>query len=265
VNQPRSRTSAGNGTGYAASEVEYLHTLLYGALNQAEKNALVVRNVSAVTTLPRKVRKEITPLTFAQVRTPLLPTLKEDRLFAAYFLAFETGLRRGELLAVRWEDVDFARSISHVRQALLRVRVWDAGGSVTSHLICQEPKTTQSRRTIPLSPTCVDTLKHHRARQAEEKLLLGQADQDHGLVSCREDGRPLEPWTFAKRFYRLLAQAGLPRMRFHDTRHTFATRLLALGESPKTSKSCWATPTLASPWASILTSRSISHDRLRRS
>jgi integrase len=80
----------------------------------------------------------------------------------------------------------------------------------------------------------VTALRRHKAHQAEERLLLGQAYQDHGLVFCKEDGRPLNPKVFLVQFQRRLQRAGLPKVRIHDARHTFATLMLELGESPKT-------------------------------
>ncbi|MBI2877441.1 MAG: site-specific integrase [Candidatus Tectomicrobia bacterium] len=103
-----------------------------------------------------------------------------------------------------------------------------------TRLIFQEPKTPQSRRTIPLPEEILEALRHHKASQAQEKLLLGQAYQDHGLVFCQPDGRPLDPHTFGDNFKRSLKTAGLPHIRVHDARHTFATLLLELGEHPKT-------------------------------
>src|SRR5499426_3727035 len=107
--------------GLSVRTVRYCHSLLCGALAQAEKNQLIVRNVSKLTELPRAARKEMHTLTLDQVTTKLLPAIAQDRLFAAIFLAFGTGLRRGELLALRWRDVDLKASTLQVRQTLVRV------------------------------------------------------------------------------------------------------------------------------------------------
>jgi integrase len=88
--------------------------------------------------------------------------------------------------------------------------------------------------TIPIPQECLAALKQHKARQAEEKLLLGQAYQDHGLVFCQANGKPIDPRNFLRSFDRIIERAGLPPSRVHNARHTFATLMLALGESPKT-------------------------------
>jgi integrase len=164
-----------------------------------------------------------------------LKAIAQDRLFPAILLAFGTGLRRGELLALRWKDINLEAGLVHVRQKLARMRVDGASeGSKKTRLIFQPPKTEQSRRTIPIAPDIVETLKRHKARQAQEKLLMGQAYEDQDLVFCWANGHPLEPVGFYQRFVRLVQQAGLSHHRLHDTRHTFATLMLELGESPKT-------------------------------
>jgi integrase len=221
--------------GASARTVRYCHTLLYGALAQAEKNHLVARNVASLTEPPRKTRREMQTLTVTQVAQHFLPTIGRDRLFAAIFLMFGTGLRRGELLGLRWRDIDLAASLLHVRQTLVRVRNHGASAhELKTRLIFQEPKTASSRRSVPIPAECIAALKQHRARQAEEKLLLGPAYEDHGLVFCRPQGIPIDPKDFTKHFKKLLMQTALPAIRLHDTRHTFATLMLELGESPKT-------------------------------
>jgi integrase len=218
---------------FSARTIRYCHTIVHGALAQAERHQLVVRNVSKLTERPGETRKEMRTLTQAQVSGTLLPALANDRMFAAILLACGTGLRRGELLALRWQDVDLDAGLLHVRRTLVRVRNYD-GGARKTRLAFHEPKTAHSRRTIPLPEGCLVALRHHKARQAEERLLLGGAYHDEGLVFCLADGKPLDPRNFARSFAHMLTSAGLPQMRVHDLRHTFATLMLELGESPKT-------------------------------
>lgn len=191
----------------------------------------MARNVSTLTAPPSATRHEMRTLLLAQVADILLPAIQADRLYAAFFLAFASGLRRGELLALRWRDVDLQTGIVQVRQTLVRAKNHEKG---TSRMVFSDPKTPQSRRTIPIPEECLTALRQHRARQAEEKLLLGQAYNDHGLVFCQADGKPMDPRNFNRRFSRMLEKAGLPHIRLHDSRHTFATLLLEQGVSPKT-------------------------------
>jgi integrase len=221
-------------SGLSARTVRLLHIILHGALKQAMKNQLVVRNVSEATTLPGGKVRTMHPLTLDQVHQ-FLDAVKGDRLFAAFFLEMGTGLRRGELLGLRWRDLDIDAGVLQVRQTLIRVgNHGNTESGRKSRLIFQEPKTEQSRRTIPIPDDIVEALRHHKARQAKERLLMGGAYEDHGLVFCQANGQPIAPYTFTRHFERLLKYAGLPRIRFHDGRHTFATLMLELGESAKT-------------------------------
>jgi integrase len=174
-------------------------------------------------------------LTLEQLTAQLLPVLAEDRLGAAILLAFTTGLRRGELLALRWQDIDLTAGVLHVRQTLSRVRNHDATEKdARTRLDIQEPKTASSKRTVPIPAGCLAALKLHKTRQAEERLMLGQRLQNTGLVFGGLDGKPRDPTEFTRHFGRVLQKAGLPPIRLHDARHTFATLMLELGESPKT-------------------------------
>ena len=134
------------------------------------------------------------------------------------------GLRRGETLGLAWNDVDLDDGTLTVRQALQRI---------DGKLRLTPPKTKRSRRTIALPQTVVAALRMHRARQLQERLLAGSRWHDSGLVFTTTIGTPLEPRNVTRDFQRILAKAGLPRIRLHDLRHGCATLLLAQGVQPR--------------------------------
>ncbi len=166
------------------------------------------------------------PLSAPEARR-LLETAQGDRLEALYVLAVHTGMRLGELLGLKWEDVDLEGSTFRVRRTLMRVE----NGR---RLALGEPKTKKSRRTVKLTPRAVDALKSHRARQAAEKLATGGVYEDQGLVFAGEIGNlinlsNLRQWSFAA----LLKKAELPHITFHDLRHTCASLLFQKNIHPK--------------------------------
>jgi integrase len=157
--------------------------------------------------------------TATQVRT-FLDGSREHRLHGAFVLAATTGMRRGEVLGVRWRDIDFDRRRLAVRQTILSIQYQITFGS---------PKTTRGRRAIALDERTIAVLRTERDRRAHEQALLGADYQDHDLVFARVDGTPVHPDYFTQSFERVVARLDLPRIRLHDLRHTHATLGLAAG------------------------------------
>jgi integrase len=210
--------------GLSASTVHKMHDILRRGLAQATKWHLVQRNVADTVKPPRPTPKEIRARSAAETRR-LLEAAGVDRLEALYVLAVHTGMRQGELLALRWQDVDMENAVVSVRRTLTR-----SGGRVAFG----EPKTKKSRRSIRLTPQAVEALRSHLERQLRDMEILGDRYQDQGLIFTTDTGGPINPSNLRQRsFAPLLKQAGLPHMRFHDLRHTCATLLLARGGHPK--------------------------------
>jgi integrase len=208
----------------SASVVKYMHGVLRHALGDALRLGLIHRNACDLVDVPRVRRREIMPLTAKQART-FLSSIHGHRSEALYILALATGMRRGELLALRWQHIDLDNALLTV-QSSLQVR--------RGRWVVAAPKTKNSRRTIALSRTTVEALKRHRILMAEERLRLGPAWEDDELVFPNTAGRMQDPTYLAiYQFKPLLRKAGLPAIRFHDLRHTAATLLLAQGVNPK--------------------------------
>jgi integrase len=208
-------------SGLSKRTVEYIHTVLHSALKQAVRWELVPRNVTDAVDPPRPERKERPTLNLDQARA-FLESARNDRWEALYVLAIQTGMRRGELFGLRWDDVGLDNGWLHVRQALA------PNGKYFS-----APKTAKARRKIRLTPAAVEALKRHKAAQDQEKLRNDGLWRDHGLVFPSQVGTPMGPDNFVKRSYKpLLKRAGLPQISFHDLRHTFATLMMPY-EHPK--------------------------------
>lgn len=194
-------------SGLSARTVAYTRSILRTALNQALKWGYVVRNAAALAEAPRQEKHMITPLTASQVRQ-LVFAVADHRLASLYHLALGLGLRRGELLNLRWADVDLAAQT-------LKVTVG---------------KTRASTRTLPLSSVLVASLQAHWERQQQERLDLGVDWKEHGFLFPSEVGTAIPGRNLLRHFKAALKKAGLPEsVRFHDLRHTCATFLIAQG------------------------------------
>ena len=209
-------------SGLSKRTVEYLHAVLHSALKQAVRWELVPRNVTEAVDPPRPERKERPTFNLEQARL-FLQAARDDGWEALYVLVVQTGMRRGELFGLRWDNVDLDSGWLHVKQAL-------AHDGKSFNL----PKTAKGRRRIRLTPEAVEALTKHRIGQNKERLRHGGSWQDQGLVFCSSVGTPMNPDNFVKRQYKpLLRRAGLPYIRFHDLRHTFASLMMPNVKNPQ--------------------------------
>ncbi len=213
-------------SGLAPRTVNYVHTTLHKALKDAVGDGLVPRNAASVKA-PRPDKPEIRPLSPDQARK-LIATAHGvgDRFAALYVLALHCGLREGELLGLRWDDVDFSGSFAtvHLRRTLSETR--------TGHKF-ENPKNGKGR-SVKCSQKATEALRSHRARQGEERLKVGSLWQDNGLVFPTTRGTTMSGTNLLGRHFKpLLKRAELPDIRLHDLRHTCATILLMAGKHPK--------------------------------
>ena len=208
----------------SARTVQYIHVTLHKALKDAAADSLVGRNVSDGLKPASAKRHEIDPLTVEQARS-LLDAAKGDRLEALYVLALHYGLRKGELLGLKWADVDLAAGVMQVRRTM--------SDSREEGTIEESTKSGKGTR-VELSRTAVGALRARRKAQMEEQLAAGPAWQDNGYVFATGIGTPITGTNLTNRhFDPLLRRAGLPRIRFHDLRHTCATIRFVKGQHPK--------------------------------
>lgn len=206
-----------------ARTTQYVATTLGKALRDAVALGMLPRSPAAGVKRPTAARAQMRFWTGEQARQFLASTAT-DTWHAAWVLALTTGLRRGELLGLRWRDIDLEAGRLAVTQTRIAVG-YDAQSSA--------PKTDRSRRSIALDPDTVAVLRSHRKRQVEDRLAWGEAWVDSGLVFVREDGSPIHPQRTSQAFERAVKKAGVPMIRFHDLRHTMATLALKAGVHPK--------------------------------
>ncbi|MCH7860955.1 MAG: site-specific integrase, partial [Proteobacteria bacterium] len=200
------------------------HRLLRETLGHAVRWQLIARNPADAVTAPRPARFE-TRVLDAEEAGRLLEAAAETSNYALTYLALATGARLGELLALRWRDVDLDRGSLQITRTARRV----TGIGITY----SEPKTHRSRRPVALSSETVNVLREHRRVQVERRLELRRAYTDDGLVFASPTGQPLDGGNVRHALARIADEAGIPPLRFHDLRHSAATLMLLAGVHPK--------------------------------
>lgn len=208
--------------GLSPRTVQIIHSVLYRALKAAHKWRLIPHNPSETVTPPRQQRKEIRTWTEEQARC-FLAGIQDDRLHPLYHLALATGLRMGELLALHWQDVNLDKGMIQVRRTIQYL----PGKGLTE----SETKTRRAQRQVVLPLATTRLLREHKARQLEERRLLGTPASLY--VFSTSTGTPFASRNIYRHFNSHIKRLRLPRLRLHDLRHTAATLMLGRGINPK--------------------------------
>ncbi|GAC1566243.1 MAG: site-specific integrase [Ktedonobacteraceae bacterium] len=215
--------------GLSTTTVISFHNGLHKALEMAVRWNLIARNTCDLVSPPRRKRYEIQPLSMQQIQQ-FLAAARVHRQEALFILALATGMRRGELLALKWQDLDLEQGTLQVCRILTRIPSKLPGRGFEE----AEPKTDKGRRCTLLPSFTVEALKQHRLRQLEAKLKAGPAWQDQDYEFCTSIGTHLNPTRDVLDVLKsLLGKAGLPDIRFHDLRHSSATMFLGMKVHPK--------------------------------
>jgi len=210
--------------GLSTRTVELIYAVLRRALNQAVQQGILLRNPIKGVAKPKPKRPEMVTLTDTQVRTLLL-AVRGTRYDALYQIAVTTGMRKGEILGLKWGDLDWGNCRLHVQRQLLRIP--------NEGLVFSEPKSKAGRRVIVVGKATIDKLRTHQTLQQKERQFAGDRWQESDLIFPSTIGTPMEPRNVIRHFKDTLREAFLPNVRFHDLRHTAATLMLQQGTHPK--------------------------------
>ncbi|MBR5614284.1 MAG: site-specific integrase [Clostridia bacterium] len=213
--------------GLSEKTIKNMYNMIHSALKQAYRNGLVNQNVSELITLPKQKRNEMCVLTVDEQRA-LQTAVQGERLGIGIILSLFTGIRLGELLGLKFEDIDLDAKTITIRRTLNRLKVFDNPDKKTD-IVIGEPKTNKAKRVIPLQDFLIPLLKAHKAEIIKERFKASNLYKNDGFVICNEFGGYIEPRTYQDFFKRMLKKAEIKNTNFHTLRHTFATRALENG------------------------------------
>ncbi|MGC0402665.1 integrase [Streptomyces sp. SAI-126] len=205
-----------------AATAKESHRVLRTTLSAACREELIARNVAGLVEPPRASSRELSPWTLDET-LDFLAASRKDPLYAAFVLAIAMGLRRGELVGLRWTDVDLDKRVLYVRQQTQRRR----------GVLYDDDTKNRRNRALPLPAMCIAPLRWHRMRQMAAKQRAGESWDDGGYVFATRNGRPVEPRNMYRSFTRVAQSAGLRVIRLHDARHGCTTLLTAAGVAPR--------------------------------
>ena len=197
---------------------------LHSALQNAVRWGIIQRNPADAVDPPKAQKTEMQTWDECEMRRFLVAT-KESVYYPIFYLALFTGLRRSELLALRWQDVDSLYCQLYVSRSMHHLK--------TGEIVFRQPKSAQGNRTVALSPSTLEILRAYREKQEAEAVLLGKSVTDNELVFCHPGGSPLLSGTISHAWDKAIRRAGLRVIRLHDARHTHASYMLKQGIHPK--------------------------------
>lgn len=208
--------------GLSQTTVKRIFNVVNASLNSAVKMELIKKNPASAIEKPKWDSKEITIWNLQEVSS-FLKVAKSSPYYIAFLLAIMTGMRQGEILALRWKDIDFENECLYVRQTLTHDGKEFKNGA----------KSKAGNRSIGLDTHTISVLKQQRKKVVANKLKYGIAYNDFDLVVCSSKGKPINPRNLLRTFNNLVTKANLPKIRFHDLRHTHASLMLQQGENIK--------------------------------
>ena len=204
--------------------VRHHHALLHRALKNAMEWGLIMRNPADAAHPPRPRPAEISIMSEGEIQV-FLEAARQTAYFHLYYTILFTGLRRSEVLALRWSDVDLLLSQISVSRSIHQLR----DGSY----IFRQPKSAKGRRTVALSPSATQVLREHREKTTIERLLNGSTLKNSDLVFSKKDGSPIRPDTITRAWSDLAKKCGISASRLHDARHSHASIMLKMGVHPR--------------------------------
>lgn len=213
--------------GLSEKTIKNMYNMIHSALKQAYKNGLVNQNVSELITLPKQKRNEMRVLSLDEQKA-LQSAVRDERLGIGIILSLFTGIRLGELLGLKFNDIDFENKTITIRRTLNRLKVYDNLDKKTD-IVIGEPKTNKAKRVIPIQEFLIPLLKAHKAMLLTEQIKVANLYKNNGFVICNEFGNYIEPRTYQDFFKRMLKKSEIENTNFHTLRHTFATRALENG------------------------------------
>ena len=223
----------------SVSTIKQLNKIIAPSLRYAHNNNLIIKDFTKAIVLPTEKEEDklkninkINPFTLEEQQL-FIESIKGNEHEVLFLTALNTGLRQGELLALTWADIDFENSTISINKTAKYVTPVDKNGRGKGIILVQTPKTLSSIRTVPIPTFLKDKLKQHKTIQSKNRLKLANIYINNNLVFCNAYGKYLDSSRLRKEFNKILITNQLKARKFHDLRHTFATRLFELGENPK--------------------------------